>query len=307
MNKQAQAITLVLGVLVLGYIALKTPAPMSKEQIEFDEAVFTAQRLKLNHKCENALDILETLKDEYPSTSIYLEYEGDGCYAQLKQYDKMFDSCLNSKLTEYMPARAAICSKQLADAGRFDDALLIWDKDIQDKSEEIFPYSQINRYEQQRNKLNMKIKDFISHINSPLNLTAELRNNYLGYIYYKKGDYDKALEYALNGSSNQLKGKIYLAKGDFTKAEEFFAKETNPIKKLENEGLAAFYKKDYKTAKAKFNELSKVNPSSTKPFEQLGEIALIQKDYVSARKYFQRILNLESYNANAKEKLKKLK
>lgn len=182
MNKLTKSIVAIVGVIALGYIVLKTPLPMSQEQAEFDEAVFTAQRLRANGKCENALDILNTLEEEFPSTSIYIELEKEGCYKGLKQYDKIYESCLNSKLTEYMPARAALCSKQLAAAGKFDEALSIWDKDIQDRPEEIFPYSNISSYEQWRTKTNMKIKNFFSKLIYPEDLTADIKAQSLAHI-----------------------------------------------------------------------------------------------------------------------------
>lgn len=175
MNRLTKAALGVIGVLAVGFIVLKTPLPLTQEQAEFDDAVFTAQRLCANGKCQNALDILNTLEEEFPGTSIYIELEKDGCYKGLKQYDKIYDSCLNSKLTEYMPARAALCSKQLAAAGRFDDALAIWDKDIQDRPEEIFPYSNISAYEQWRTKTNMKIQNFFSRLIHPEDLTAAIK------------------------------------------------------------------------------------------------------------------------------------
>lgn len=186
MNKPQKAILSIIGVLALCCIVLKTPVPMSQEQAEFDEAVFTAQRLCANGKCQNALDILNTLEEEFPSTSIYIELEKDGCYKGLKQYDKIYESCLNSKLTEYMPARAALCSKQLATAGKIDEALSIWDKDIQDRPEEIFPYSNINAYEQWRTKTNMKIQNFFTKLIHPQDLTAEIKNNALEFINSKR-------------------------------------------------------------------------------------------------------------------------
>lgn len=182
MNKLTKSIVAIVGVIALGYIVLKTPLPMSKEQAEFDEAVFTAQRLRANGKCENALDILNTLEEEFPSTSIYIELEKEGCYKGLKQYDKIYESCLNSKLTEYMPARAALCSKQLAAAGKFDEALSIWDKDIQDRPEEIFPYSNISTYEQWRTRTNMKIQNFFSKLIHPEDLTADIKAQSLANI-----------------------------------------------------------------------------------------------------------------------------
>lgn len=175
MNKLTKTMLAIIGAIALGYIVLKMPLPMSQEQVEFDEAVFTAQRLCANGKCQNALDILNTLEEEFPSTSIYIELEKDGCYKGLKKYDKIYESCLNSKLTEYMPARAALCSKQLASAGKFDEALSIWDKDIQDRPEEIFPYSNISAYEQWRTKTNMKIQNFFSRLIHPEDLTADIK------------------------------------------------------------------------------------------------------------------------------------
>lgn len=172
MNKTAKIFSVILTIFILCIIVLKVPAPMSKEQMEFDENIMLAERLKSNHKCEDALKILETLNEEYPSTAIYLELVGDGCYAQLKQKDKVLESCLNSKLTEYMPARAAICAKQLAEAKKFDEALSIWDKNIQDKPEEIFPYSQISSWEQRRVKANMQLKTLFTQSN---NLTEEIK------------------------------------------------------------------------------------------------------------------------------------
>lgn len=307
MNKKALVFSTILGILILAVIILKVPAPMTQEQIEFDENVLSAQREKARNNCAKAIDIFETLKEEYPSTEIYLELNADGCYAKLGQYDKMFDSCLNSKLTVNMPARATICSYQLVNAGKIDEALSIWDKNIGDRPEEIFAYSAINTYEQKRSKINMKIQNFFANLNNPSNLTQDMKARSLAYIYYNKGDYDKALEYALQSDSNQFTGKVYLKKGDIEKAKEYFAKETNPVQILESEGLLAIAKKDYKTAKAKFNQLAKITPNSTKPLEQLGEIALIQKDYVSARKHFKKILAIEGYNENAKQKLKNLK
>lgn len=305
MNKKTQLFTAILGILILAIIILKVPGPLSAEQGEFDETLLIAQREKARNNCAKALDIFETLKEEYPSTEIYLELNADGCYAKLGQYDKMFESCLNSKLTVNMPARATICSYQLVNAGKFKEALSIWEKNVQDRPEEIFAYSVINPYEQKRSKIDMKIKNFFTNLNNPSNLTLDLKSRSLAYIYYQKGDFDKALEHALKSRSNQFIGKVYLKKGDIEKAQEYFAKETNPAQTLESEGLLALAKKDYKTAKAKFKELEKISPNSVKPLEQLGEIALIQKDYVSARKYFKKILAIEGYNVNAKEKLRK--
>ncbi|MCM1010004.1 MAG: hypothetical protein NC390_03875 [Fusobacterium sp.] len=186
MNKKAQLFSAILGILILAIIILKVPAPMTQEQIEFDETILSAQREKARNNCAKALDILDTLKEEYPSTAIYLELEADGCFERLKQFDKMYDSCLNSKLTEYMPARAAMCSKKLANAGKFDEAASIWEKDIQDRPEEIFPYSQISRYEQVRIKTNMKIKEFFTNMFNPSDLTTELKKSSLEYINNKK-------------------------------------------------------------------------------------------------------------------------
>lgn len=178
-------------ILAAGIIVLKFPAPMSQEQREFDEAIFTAQRLTANGKAQNALDILETLEEEFPSTSIYIELEKEGCYKGLKQYDKIYESCLNSKLTEYMPSRAALCSKQLALAGRFDDALAIWDKDIQDRPEEVFPYCNINAYEQWRTKTNMKIKNFFSKLMYPEDMTASIKAQSIAYVNELKNSQNK--------------------------------------------------------------------------------------------------------------------
>ncbi len=186
MNKKAQVFSAILGILILAFIILKVPAPMTTEQIEFDETVLSAQRLKANGQCAKALDILNTLAEEYPSTAIYLELEADGCFEKLKQFDKAYESCLNSKLTEYMPARAALCSRKLANAGKFDEAASIWEKDIQDRPEEIFPYSQISRYEQVRLKVNMKINKFIDNIFTPSDLTEGLKTSSLEYINNKK-------------------------------------------------------------------------------------------------------------------------
>ena len=191
MNKTSKIILGIIILFALSCIVLKTPVPMTKEQNEFDEAVFTAQRLCANGKCEKALTILNTLEEEFPSTSIYIELEKEKCYKGLKQYDKLYESCLNSKLTEYMPARAAICSKQLASAGRFDDALAIWEKDIQDKPEEIFPYSQINSYEQWRTKTNMKIKNFFAKLRYPEDLTADIKAQSLADIQTAKAAVNK--------------------------------------------------------------------------------------------------------------------
>lgn len=182
MNKLTKTMLTIIGLAALGFIVLKTPLPMTQEQIEFDEAIFTAQRLRANGKCENAMEILDALQEEFPSTSIYIELEREGCYKGLKQYDKLYDSCMNSKLTEYMPARAALCSKQLASAGKFDEALAIWDKNIQDRPEEIFPYSNISPYEQWRTKTNMKIQKFISSIIHPGELTQDIKNQSLANI-----------------------------------------------------------------------------------------------------------------------------
>ncbi len=175
MNKLAQTAVIIIGLLAVGFIVLKTPAPMSKEQMEYDEAIYTAQRLKSNGRCENAMVIFEALEEEYPSTAIYLELEKEGCYKKLKQFDKYYDSCLNSKLTEYMPARAAICAKELASVGKFDEALSIWDKNIQDRPEEIFPYSNISAYEQWRTRTNMQIKGFFTRLFNPENLTESIK------------------------------------------------------------------------------------------------------------------------------------
>lgn len=184
----------ILGIILIlaaGMIILKLPLPMSQEQREFDEAIFTAQRLRANGKCQNALEILETLEEEFPTTSIYIELEKEGCYKGLKQYDKIYDSCLNSKLTEYMPARAALCSKELATAGRFEDAISIWDKDIQDKPEEIFPYCNINAYEQWRTKTNMKIKNFFSKLMYPEDMTASIKAQSIAYVNELKNSQNK--------------------------------------------------------------------------------------------------------------------
>lgn len=175
MNKLTKGLLVIIGLIAIFYLVLTIPAPLSKEQIEFDEAVFTAQRLKANGKCQNALDILNTLEEEFPSTSIYLELEKEGCYQKLNQTEKVFDSCLNSKLTEYMPARAALCSKQLANAGKFEEALSIWDKNIQDKPEKIFPYSNINKYEQWRTKANLTIKSFFTRLIHPDDITPNIK------------------------------------------------------------------------------------------------------------------------------------
>lgn len=190
MNKLKLTLIAVIGVIAFSYILLSIPAPMTKEQLEYDDAVLSAQRYKNARKCDQALKILDTLAEEYPSTAIYLEVEGDGCFEQLKQYDKMYDSCQNSKLTEYMPARAALCSKKLADAGKFEEAVAIWDKNIQDRQEEIFPYCQISKYEQIRVKLNMKLKSlFAAKTNK--NSVEELKKNSLEYINNKKADSEK--------------------------------------------------------------------------------------------------------------------
>lgn len=184
----------ILGIILIlaaGMIILKLPLPMSQEQREFDEAIFTAQRLRANGKCQNALEILETLEEEFPTTSIYIELEKEGCYKGLKQYDKIYDSCLNSKLTEYMPARAALCSKELASAGRFDDALSIWDKDIQDRPEEIFPYCNISAYEQWRTKTNMKIQNFFSKLMYPEDMTASIKAQTIAYVNEMKNTKNK--------------------------------------------------------------------------------------------------------------------
>lgn len=190
MNKLKLTLIIVIGVIAFLYILLNIPAPMTKEQLEYDDAVLSAQRYKSARKCDQALKILDTLAEEYPSTAIYLEVEGDGCFEQLKQHDKMYDSCKNSKLTEYMPARAALCSRKLADAGRFDEAVAIWDKNIQDKQEEIFPYCQISKYEQTRVKLNMKLKSLFAAKQNQ-NAVAELRKNSLDYINNKKNETEK--------------------------------------------------------------------------------------------------------------------
>lgn len=177
MNKLKITMIAVLGVIALGFLLLRMPVPLSKEQVEFDQAVYSAQKLKLGRNCEQSLKILNTLKEEYPSTAIYIELETDGCLTQ----KETFESCLNSKLTEYMPTRAALCTKRLADAGKFEEAASIWEKDIQEKPEEIFPYTQISGYEQGRLKLNMTLNSF-KNKKANAKMTEEIKKTSLAYI-----------------------------------------------------------------------------------------------------------------------------
>ena len=308
MKNNSKVIITILSVILFILIVFFYPLPISQKQKEFNDQIALAQEYKNKSQCQKTLEILNELEIKYPQTAIYLEFEKENCYQSIGEIDKMFDSCLNSKLTEYMPTKAAICSIQLSHANRFEDALSIWDKNIQDKGENIFPYAKINRFNQFREKIALTIKFKINNIIfSTNNVVKTLKNNCLATIYYEKGDYDKALDYSLQTKNNLLTGKILLKKGDFEEAQERFKLELNPYRQLEAKAYTHFEKKEYNKAKKCFKEMLEINNITPGTYNMLGEISYLQKDYKNAKYYFKKVLRVEPFNANAQKRLKQIK
>jgi len=297
-----------IALITLFLIFIYTPLPIPQEQKAYNNQISKAIKLKHNGQIQEALNILNDLEKKYPQTANYLELEKYNCYQRLNDYDKVFDTCINSKLTEYLPVKAAICSIQLSHAGRQEEAIAIWNKNIQYRDEKIFPYANINKLMQIKEIIAITIhKSLISLINNPTNEIIPLKKICLANIYYELGDYEKALENAKAGKNHLLTGKIFLKLGDFENAQKEFNQETSVYRQLEAVAYTHLAKKEYNKAKLQFNKMLKINDSNVDTLSRLGEIALIQKNHKQAKLYYKKILKYEPFNATAKAKLKTLK
>jgi tetratricopeptide (TPR) repeat protein len=123
--------------------------------------------------------------------------------------------------------------------------------------------------------------------------------------YYSTALEIKPTEYIYNVLSNTLfkSGKVKEAIEVLSEALEIYGRKTNLINNL---GILYVFRKDWEKAKQLFLEVIGKNPGDIQALLNLGRLYSVQNLPGEAKKYFHRVLELDSQNKTAREYLEKL-
>jgi len=144
--------------------------------------------------------------------------------------------------------------------------------------------------------------------------TAEAYN-LQGLEYFKKGDYDKAIE-----SYNQAisinpdyadaylnRGDAYDDKGDYDKAIESYNQviriDPNNAMGYVSRGLLYYNKKDYDKVIADYNQIIRIDPNNVFAYKTRGGMYFVKKDYDNAIADYNKAIMLAPNDASLKQGL----
>lgn len=244
----------------------------------------------------------------------YLTNPNDAQYKSYYMENAAFEALLNNDIDTYFKymdnpvsikfhyGSSFILANKYAETGRYDDALRVLNSFEYDRN-----YSFCAQYKTAM-RFACRLSDMVSNVIYPAEYSFD-KNIYSANIYFKIGDYEKAIEFDKARSRNNscFSAQLYAEAGDLKKAEEFLQQCKSTNRHL-TAGIIAMKNKDYKTAEKYY--LKAINPNcirlarcsaNNSAYLHLAELYKKTGNCAKSVEYAKKVLKISPYNYKAQQ------